>query len=434
MEASAVQTRTATRHPRSTSLEPRLDPLLSAPVVSSELDVSRERPLPQIGRGRCVAVLAVHHVHTGGQILTGGAEKYVCDAIEALLAAGARVHVGYSGVSVYGDLLERYGPDRLTVEHVGWVDERLSGDDRFGFGRLRERRRWLRATHADTLFIIQQASGAAFFTSLIAARTLGLRVVSSIRQMAPHATENGRAISWPAAMLRSSVRRRLLPARCCDAVIFNSARVSQDYLRGFAFPAARAHVILNGHRGGAAVRRRRSAPPVIGVVGRVSKEKGCDIALEAFARVAGRHRAARLVYIGDGPLASILEERAAALGIADRVQFAGYVADRERVYAAMDVCVQASRRESMANTVIEAMARGIPCVVSDVGGLPEAVRDGETGIVFRDGDVEACAGAIERLLGEEGVWAAYSSAAAGHARQVFSWERFAGQTARAVLG
>ena len=81
MEASAVQTRTATRHPRSTSLEPRLDPLLSAPVVSSELDVSRERPLPQIGRGRCVAVLAVHHVHTGGQILTGGAEKYVCDAI-----------------------------------------------------------------------------------------------------------------------------------------------------------------------------------------------------------------------------------------------------------------------------------------------------------------------------------------------------------------
>jgi len=427
-----VSTRTAIPDSRSRALGPPLDPLLAAPTITTEFS---QAPVPQIGRGRCVAVLAVHHVHPGGQVLTGGAEKFVCDAVEALLSVGARVHVGYSGVSVYGDLLDRYAPDALTVEHVGWIDEQLCGDDRLGLIRHRERRRWLRATHADTLFAVQQASGAAFFASLVAARSLGLRVVSSIRQMAPRTTQRRRPISSMAAMLRPSIRRRALPARCCDTVIFNSQTVARDYFHAFAFQEDRARVILNGHRiMPAAAMRLRNSQPVLGVVGRVSKEKGCDIVLAAFGRIAQQHRHVGLVFYGDGPLVPALQADAVSLGVADRVSFQGYVADRDRVYSEFDICIQASRRESMANTVIEAMSRGIPCVVSDVGGLPEAVRHEETGLVFPDGDIEQCAEAVLALLKDERKWSALSRASAAHARRMFSWERFALQTTRAILG
>ncbi|OWY72246.1 hypothetical protein B7486_04810 [cyanobacterium TDX16] len=428
----AVSTRTAIPESRTRTLGAPLDPLLAAPSITTGFS---QTPLPQIGRGHCVAVLAVHHVHPGGQVLTGGAEKYVCDAVEALLSVGARVHVGYSGVSVYGDLLDRHAPDALTVEHVGWIDDQLSGDNQLGLMRHRERRRWLRATHADTLFVVQQASGAAFFASLVAARSLGLRVVSSIRQMAPTAAQRRHPTSRIAAMLRPSIRRRALPARCCDTLIFNSETVARDYFHSFAFPENRARIILNGHRLlPAAAKRRRNLEPVLGVVGRVSKEKGCDIVLTAFGQIAKTDRHARLVFFGDGPLVPALQADAVSLGIADRVSFQGYVADRDRVYSDIDICIQASRRESMANTVIEAMSRGIPCVVSDVGGLPEAVRHEETGLVFADGNVEQCAEAILELSMNERKWSAFSTASAAHARRVFSWERFAAQTTRAILG
>ena len=139
------------------------------------------RSIPPIGRGRRVALLAVHHVQVDGQTLTGGAEKYIQQAIEALLRVGTRVHVGYSGDSIYDQLLAAHGPNELTVERTGWLDENLSGDARLDLGVLRRRRRWLKAVHADTVFAVQQASGGAFVNSLVAAILLRLRVVTSIR-------------------------------------------------------------------------------------------------------------------------------------------------------------------------------------------------------------------------------------------------------------
>src|SRR5262245_43644421 len=101
------------------------------------------------GRGRCVAILAVHHVRVDGQTLTGGAEKYIQMVIRALLRSGARVHVGYSGDSIYDEILAESGPARLSVENTGWLDARLSGDRRLSPRLLRQRRRWLRACGAD---------------------------------------------------------------------------------------------------------------------------------------------------------------------------------------------------------------------------------------------------------------------------------------------
>lgn len=380
----------------------------------------------------------MHHVHVDGQTLTGGAEKYIQLAIDALLRVGARVHVGYSGDSIYDGLLASYGPDQLTVERTGWLDENLSGDARLDIEVVLQRRRWLKAAGADTIFAVQQSSGGAFVNSLLAAKTLRLRVVTSIRQMPespPPATDKRwlGLLPLPQWWRRRWLWRRQIPAWCADAIIYNSHRVAETYARQYGYPRDRFHIIRNGEATDA-IHSCHARPLRIASVGRVTSAKGADTLLEAFSSLAPRHPGIQLIYFGDGPLVPELRIRARDLGLSERVQFAGYQADRERIYRDVDICVQPSRRESMSNSVIEAMARGIPCVVSDVGGLPETVVDGQSGFIVPPNEPTACAEAISRLLSNDETFARFSTAAARRARSLFDPFEFQRATVAAILG
>ncbi|HKQ46647.1 MAG TPA: glycosyltransferase [Phycisphaerae bacterium] len=402
-------------------------------------DASRSgRAVPQVGRGRRVALLAVHHVRVDGQTLTGGAEKYIQQAIEALLRVGTRVHVGYSGDSIYDELLAAHGPNELTVERTGWLDENLSGDARLDLGVFLQRRRWLRAVHADTVFAVQQASGGAFVNSLLAAKSLRLRVVTSIRQMPETPAEAAPRLKGmlPAPRLwqRRPVWRRRIPAWCADAMIFNSRRVAEGYARQYGFSRDRCCVIRNGETALGAVQTPAARALRIAAVGRVTAAKGADTLFDAFSIVARRNPAARLTYYGDGPLVPILQARARNSGLAERVRFAGYLSDRARIYDEVDICVQASRRESMANSVIEAMARGIPCIVSNVGGLPEMLVDEASGLVVPPEDARKLAEALARLLTDSDLYSRIRSAAARRARSLFDPYEFQRATVAAILG
>jgi glycosyltransferase involved in cell wall biosynthesis len=393
---------------------------------------------PQVGRGRRVALLAVHHVQVDGQTLTGGAEKYTLQAIEALLRVGTRVHVGYSGDSIYDELLAAHGPDHFTVERTGWLDENLSGDARIDLGLIRQRRRWLKAVHADTVFAVQQAGGGAFVNSLLAAKSLRLRVVTSIRQMPETAPDvpasSRRLLPTPRLWLRRPMWRRQIPAWCANAIIFNSRSVAEGYARQYGFCRDRCHVIRNGEAVHGPTRTPAMRPLRIAAVGRVTAAKGADTLFDAFSIVARRCPAARLTYYGDGPLVPILQARARNSGLVERVRFAGYRTDREGIYGEVDLCVQASRRESMANSVIESMARGIPCVVTDVGGLPEMLVPGESGWIVPTGDARALAEAIEKTLTDADEYARFSAAAARRARSLFDPHEFRRATVAAILG
>jgi glycosyltransferase involved in cell wall biosynthesis len=399
------------------------------------------KSIPQIGKGRRIALVAVHHVHIGGQVLTGGAEKYIQLAIDAFLRVGATVHVGYSGDSIYDDLLAVYGPEQLTVERTNWLDANLSGDARLNLGTVLRRRRWLKSVGADTLFVVQQAGGLAFINCLIAAKSLGLRVTTSIRQSPepiPPATEKRWLGHIPALGLwrRRLLWRVRLPARCADAIIFNSHRVADAFAQQYALPRDRFYVIRNGEPAFETTGPRyfHDNSPKIASVGRVTSAKGADTLLEAFSTVVQRIPNVQLTYFGDGPLVPELKKRARDLGVSDRVLFAGYQSDRDQIYRDVDVCVQPSRRESMSNSVIEAMARGIPCVVSSVGGMPEAVVDGESGFVVPPGEPAAFAKAITRLLSNQEKLHQFSAAAARRARSLFDPHEFRRATVAAVLG
>ena len=164
--------------------------------------------------------------------------------------------------------------------------------------------------------------------------------------------------------------------------------------------------------------------PTLAFAGRLMAAKALDVALDAMASVPE----ASLVIVGDGPDRAALEQQRDALGLGERVRFVGGL-EREgvlRMFRAADVVLLSSRWENFPHVIVEALAVGTPVISSAVGGVPEVVRDGENGLLVPAGDVEALAGAIRRLLGDDEVRARLAAAAAPSV-QSYSAERLLGQ-------
>ncbi len=139
-------------------------------------------------------------------------------------------------------------------------------------------------------------------------------------------------------------------------------------------------------------------PVVIGSLCRLSPEKGLDTLLAAFARVAADRPAAVLAVAGTGALDGPLRARAAELGIADRVDFRGFVEDRVAFYRGLDLFTVCSIEEGGPITGVEAMAAALPVVTTPCGAMPDRVRDGDEGLRVAVGDVDGLATALTRLV------------------------------------
>jgi len=138
--------------------------------------------------------------------------------------------------------------------------------------------------------------------------------------------------------------------------------------------------------------------PLVGIVARLVPIKAVDTFLEAAARVRQTRPDTVFVIVGDGPERERLHERAAREDLAGAVRFLGWRADLPAVYADLDVVVLTSRNEGTPVSLIEALAAGRACVATDVGGVRDLLGASERGIVVPDGDAEAVARAIVRLL------------------------------------
>ncbi|MGA3170272.1 MAG: glycosyltransferase [Chthoniobacteraceae bacterium] len=140
----------------------------------------------------------------------------------------------------------------------------------------------------------------------------------------------------------------------------------------------------------------RNGEAVLLYVGRISKEKDLDVLAAAYRKLHERHPGARLVFVGDGPY--MKELRDALPGAI----FTGYLsgADLAGAFASADIFVFPSTTDTFGNVVLEAMASGLPAVVSDTGGPRELVKNGVTGYVTRSLDVEDFTTATERLVAD----------------------------------
>jgi len=137
---------------------------------------------------------------------------------------------------------------------------------------------------------------------------------------------------------------------------------------------------------------------IVGVVARLEPEKGHPTVLEAWPAVLREVPNAYLLIVGEGSRREALEQQAFDLRIGHRVVFTGRRDDIPAVTAALDVAVLPSYREAQGLTILEAMALSRPVVASNVGGIPEMIEDGRTGLLVPPHDADALAAAIVRLL------------------------------------
>ncbi len=130
-------------------------------------------------------------------------------------------------------------------------------------------------------------------------------------------------------------------------------------------------------------------------VARLYPEKAQDLLLRCFAKIAQQCSRARLAIAGVGPLDQSLKELCQALGLADKVKFVGFVHDLPRFLALVDIQVNSSWTEGVPLAICAGLAAGLPIVATRVGGLPEVVRHGRSGILVPPGDENAL---IESVL------------------------------------
>jgi glycosyltransferase involved in cell wall biosynthesis len=197
------------------------------------------------------------------------------------------------------------------------------------------------------------------------------------------------------------------------------------------FPAGSIQVIENGIRFDryATAPDRRALRAALGLdpsrryvvcIARFHPVKDHRMLIDAFAQVAARCPDADLLLAGDGPLRRDLEAQAASLNIAGRVRFLGVRSDVPDLLAAADVFALTSVSEAASLTLLEAMASGLPVVVTAVGGNPEIVRQGKDGYLVPRGDAHEAAAMIVRLLEGSAQASAMGDAARTRVRDRFN--------------
>lgn len=321
-------------------------------------------------------------------LVSGGVERGTVEIAEAIVASGFRALVASAG-----------GPLAAEVERVGGRHITLPLNTKSPLGIRRNAGALAALVRQEEIAILHARSRAPAWSALLAARRTGARFVTTY-----HGSYNE---GFPGKRLYNSVMAR------GDLVIAISRFIAGLITERHGTPPERIRLIPRGvdprRFDPAAVPASRLlalreawgvAPdqPVILLPGRMTRWKGQAVLVEALARLPGR-AVAVLAGGGSAGFAQELRQRAAALGVADRVLLIGHVDDLAATLLAADVVVHASTdAEAFGRTVIEAQAMGRPVIAADLGGPRETVEEGVTGWRVPPGDPAALAAALARVL------------------------------------
>lgn len=237
---------------------------------------------------------------------------------------------------------------------------------------------------------------------------LGRRAARSLRLPAIAVSRGWTAENWRVRLYESIERREL---RQCDAVVAVSAGQAEK-VRTAGVPEHKINIIRNAARASAF----RSANPIgrarlaalaptsgeflIMTAARLSPEKGINVLIDAAHRVLDHHPGARFIVFGSGPERHHLEQLIEMNDLGHAVRLVGFRDDLDHLWPNADLMVLPSLSEGLPNVVLEASAAGVPVVATAVGGTPEAVVDGETGLLIQPDDPVALAKAITDLLAD----------------------------------
>ncbi len=341
-------------------------------------------------RGLRVAIVA-------GTLGCGGAERQIFYIARALKASGAEATVV---CLTKGERWEE--PIRALGVPVLSVGRGRSRASRL-MGTIAAVRRW----RPD---VVQSMH---FYTNLHAAaagRVVRVPSIGAIRSnVHSEIAGNGRLLGW-------------LSLKAPTGLAANSAAAAATVMR-FGYRSANVQLLRNAVDCSALHTAPRGAADACHFVcvGRLVAAKRMDLLLEACAllAVAGTSFTCRIV--GDGPLRPALDERVRRLGLGEaQVVLSGERHDVVEAYGAADVCILSSDHEGTPNVLLEASASGLPVVATRVGGVPDIVEDGVTGILSPPGDAKALTAAMLRMAAEPALRRAMGEA--GRARMLREYD------------
>jgi GalNAc-alpha-(1->4)-GalNAc-alpha-(1->3)-diNAcBac-PP-undecaprenol alpha-1,4-N-acetyl-D-galactosaminyltransferase len=318
---------------------------------------------------------------------TGGAEKVLVRLAEYWAAQGHSVTLitlddPANDEIVVTDAVRRVGLDALRPARSLW--QGLMNN----VIRLKRLRRAIRATAAPVVISFTDKMNVL---TLLACVGLSVRVVIAERS---DPVQQRMSRAW------EFLRRRTYPR--CHMLVVQTTAVATKLQR--LVRRRPIEVIANAVARPAFVRVANAPPHVpacLIAAGRLSREKGFDLLIAAFAQIADQHRDWRLKILGEGPQHGELSSLIAQHRLENQILLAGRVDQPQRDFATADLFVLPSRYEGFPNALLEAMASGLPAVAFDCDSGPrEIIRPGIDGLLVPAGDVAALAGALHRLMSD----------------------------------
>jgi glycosyltransferase involved in cell wall biosynthesis len=313
---------------------------------------------------------------------------------------------------------DRFSVDPACLRRVGGLADRLGkipefppGGKLFGIQAQRARFAMARSMRRNRIAV---AHAFDFYTNLMlipAARIAGVPVIGSHRQLGDLLTA-------------AKFKTQYWVFKLCDRVVCNS-RATADSLRAAGLPEHKLEVIPNGLTEQAFASctpaiPRRPGTVRIGMIARMnSTVKNHPAFLRSAAKLLAQYPSVDFVLVGDGPLRPELEKMTADLGIKENVFFAGERHDIPAILASLDVSVLISSSESLSNSILESMAAGVPVVATAVGGTPELLKDGETGLLVPPGDESKLVEAMACLVRDASLRTKYAVRSKQFARSNF---------------
>lgn len=351
-------------------------------------------------------------------LLTGGTEIQTLSLVKALLKAGHTVvTVCYfehtrNMVSQY----EQAGSRVVCLSPKGVRPQGVWTTTRFLYKGLRH---VVKAEKPDVVHVQYMAPGAI---PIVLLRLLGVKRII--------ATAHTAADIYPSLRLLHWLQRHLLTAFTCitqraEESFFGTSQLYTSETKLAKRNHFTIYNTLPDYISPLDAPRQQHESLTIGVVSRLERIKGMDLVIPAFAQVAKQYSAARLLVVGDGSMRDAMEQQVAESGISGCVEFAGRQPQDalQDYYDRFDILLMPSRSEGYGLTALEGMARGCVVVATNVGGLPEVVINGETGLLHRKEDINDMVKAISQLIDNPLLMTSMSQAAVNRAK-LFTAEQY----------